>query len=353
VPRIIAVPILSGLIAAQAVLAPAIFSAFEARAADSAVIVMYHRFGEDKYPSTNTTLAQLEDHIGELTSGSYAVLPVRKIVEDLQAGRPLPERTVGISIDDGFVSVFAEAWPRFKKAGLPFTLFTATDYHHQPIRGYMTWDQIRELAKDPLVDIGHHSASHLHMADADAATTRAEIERAANVWEERLGRKPTLFAYPFGEAGRETIEAVKNAGFVAAFGQHSGALGRDIANNPVEKFYLPRFAFNEQWGEAKRFRQVVNTIALPIAELTPLDPLVGRPNPPAFGFTLTRKIDGIERIVCHASHEGVGKIERLGETRIEARFANPFPKGRTRINCTLPAGEGRWYWFGRQFYVKG
>lgn len=342
-----------GLLAAQALLASAFFPASGARAADSAVIIMYHRFGEEKYPSTNTTLAQLEDHIGELTSGRYAVLPVRRIVEDLQAGRPLPERAVGISIDDGFVSVFAEAWPRFRKAGLPFTLFTATDYHHQPIRGYMTWDQIRELAKDPLVDIGHHSASHPHMADADAATARAEIERAAKVWEERLGRRPALFAYPFGEAGRETIEAVKKAGFIAAFGQHSGALGRDIANNPVEKFYLPRFAFNEQWGEAKRFRQVVNTVALPIAEITPLDPLVERPNPPAFGFTLTRKVQGIERIVCHASHEGVGRIERLDETRIEARFVNPFPKGRTRINCTLPAGEGRWYWFGRQFYVKG
>jgi peptidoglycan/xylan/chitin deacetylase (PgdA/CDA1 family) len=324
-----------------------------ARAADSAVIVMYHRFGEEKYPSTNTTLAQLEDHVGELASGRYAVLPLRKIVEDLQAGRPLPDRAVGISIDDGFVSVIAEAWPRFKKAGLPFTLFTATDYHHQPIRGYMTWAQIQELAKDPLVDFGNHSASHLRMADASAETARGEIERAMKVWEEKIGRRPALFAYPFGEASLETIEAVKKAGFVAAFGQHSGAIGPELTKNPVEKFYLPRFAFNEQWGEAKRFRQTVNAVPLPVAELTPADPLVERPNPPAFGFTLARPVKGIERIVCHASHEGVGKIERLGEARIEVRFANPFPKGRTRINCTLPADEGRWHWFGRQFYVKG
>lgn len=323
-----------------------------ALAADSAVMIMYHRFGEDKYPSTNITLAQIEDHIGELTSGRYTVLPLRRIVEDLQAGRALPERAVGIAIDDGFVSVFAEAWPRFRKAGLPFTLFTATDYHHQPIRGYMTWAQIQELAKDPLVDFGNHSASHLHMADASAATARAEIERAMRVWEEKIGRRPVLFAYPFGEASRETVEAVKAAGFVAAFGQHSGAIGPELARNSFERFYLPRFAFNEQWGEAKRFRQAVNTVPLPVTDLTPLDPLVARPNPPPFGFTLAKPVKGIERIVCHASHEGVAKIERLGDARVEARFANPFPKGRTRINCTLPAGEGRWHWFGRQFYVR-
>ncbi|MSP80189.1 MAG: chitin deacetylase, partial [Rhodospirillales bacterium] len=296
--------------------------------------------------------AQIEDHIAELASGRYAVLPMKKIIEDLAAGRALPERAVGIGIDDGFVSVFAEAWPRFKKAGLPFTLFTATDYHHQPIRGYMTWAQIRELAQDPLVDFGHHSASHPHMADGGAEAARAEIEKAFKVWEEKIGRRPALFAYPFGEASLETIEAVKSAGFIAAFGQHSGAIGREIMHNPIERFYLPRFAFNEQWGEAKRFRQVVNTVPLPINDPTPADPLITKPNPPAFGFTLARPVPGIERIVCHSSHEGPGRIERLGDARVEVRFANPFPKGRTRINCTLPAGEGRWHWFGRQFYVR-
>ena len=352
-PRALAALIVSGVALVGALFAPVFSPSGRAAAADSAVIIMYHRFGEGKYPSTNITLAQIEDHIGELTSGRYTVLPVRKIAEDLAAGRALPERAVGISIDDGFVSVLAEAWPRFKKAGLPFTLFTATDYHHQPIRGYMSWEQIRELAKDPLVDFGHHTASHLHMADASAETARAEIERATRIWEEKIGRRPALFAYPFGEASRETIEAVKKAGFIAAFGQHSGAIGPEIVRNSIERFYLPRFAFNEQWGEAKRFRQVVNTVPLPVADLTPADPLITKPNPPAFGFTLAKPVQGIERIVCHASHEGVGRIERLGDARVEVRFASPFPKGRTRINCTLPAGEGRWHWFGRQFYVRG
>ncbi len=334
-------------------LVPGLLAPATVRAADSAVIIMYHRFGEGKYPSTNITLDQIDDHIRELTSGPYTVWPLRRIVETLRAGGPLPDRTVGISIDDGFVSVAAEAWPRFKKAGLPFTLFTATDYHDQPIQGYLTWDQIREMARDPLVDFGHHSASHPHMADVPAETNRAEIEKAFKAWEEKIGRRPVLFAYPFGEASGQAIAAVREAGVLAAFGQHSGAFGPEMMKSGSERFYLPRFAFNENWGEAKRFRQTVNAVALPLADITPADPLVAAPNPPAFGFTLARPVAGLERIVCHSSHEGVGKIERLGETRVEVRFAAPFPKGRTRVNCTLPAGGGRWYWFGRQFYVRG
>ena len=323
-----------------------------AKAAQSAVIIMYHRFGEGKYPTTSITLETIDAHIRELTNGRYTVWPLKRIVEAVRAGETLPERTVGISIDDGFVSVAAEAWPRFKKAGLPFTLFTATDYHHQPIRGYLSWDQIREMARDPLVDFGHHSASHRHMADATPKINRAELDKAFAVWEEKIGRRPVLFAYPFGEASGEAIEVVRSAGFIAAFGQHSGAFGPEMVKSDVERFYLPRFAFNENWGEEKRFRQALNTVALPAIDITPADPLVATPNPPAFGFTLTRPVPGIERIVCHSSHEGVGKIERLGEARVEVRYAKPMLKGRTRVNCTLPAGEGRWYWFGRQFYVK-
>ena len=60
------------------------------QAADSAIILMYHRFGENRFPSTNIRLEQLENHIKELTSGPYTVLPVPEIVAALRAGREPP-----------------------------------------------------------------------------------------------------------------------------------------------------------------------------------------------------------------------------------------------------------------------
>ena len=71
-----------------------------ASAADSAVILMYHRFGDDRYPSTNVRLDQFESHLAELKSGGYHVLPVPEIVAAIRDGSPLPDRTVGITIDD-------------------------------------------------------------------------------------------------------------------------------------------------------------------------------------------------------------------------------------------------------------
>ena len=106
-----------------------------AGAADSAVIIMYHRFGEAAYPSTNVTLDQFESHIRELKNGPYAVLPLPEIVARLSDGRPLPERTVGLSVDDAYLSAYTEAWPRLKAAGLPLTLFVATQAVDRKLSG--------------------------------------------------------------------------------------------------------------------------------------------------------------------------------------------------------------------------
>ncbi|MFQ5958585.1 MAG: polysaccharide deacetylase family protein [Alphaproteobacteria bacterium] len=329
---------------AFAALAAALAAPPVALAGDSAVILMYHRFGEDTIASTNIRLDQFEAHLEELATGGYAVLPVPEILAALRQGRELPDRAVGITIDDAYASVYGEAWPRLAAAGFPFTVFVSTDAIDQRHRGMMTWDQIRELARAG-VAIGHHSAAHAHMAYADPVTSAADIAKASRRFAEELGEVPEIFAYPFGEYSRELREIVIAAGFTAAFGQHSGA-----AFAGTDPHGLPRFALNEQYGDLDRFRLVANTLPLPAGDVTPSDPLLG-PNPPPFGFTVAEEVDHLDRLSCYASGKGVASVERLGTRRIEVRVDAPFPPGRARINCTLPGPEGRWRWFGIQFLV--
>ena len=78
-------------------------------AADHAVILMYHRFGEDRLPSTNIRLDQFDAHLEKLSNGNYSVWPLTKIIDHLQKNMPLPDRTVAITIDDAYLSAFTEA----------------------------------------------------------------------------------------------------------------------------------------------------------------------------------------------------------------------------------------------------
>ncbi len=315
-----------------------------AQAETRAVVIMYHRFGESRYPSTNVTLEQFEAHLRELQSGGYRVMALADIVDALLGAKTLPDRAVGLSVDDAFLSVYTEAWPRLKKAGFPFTLFIATGAVDGKRSGYMSWDQIREMARAG-VAIGSQTESHRHMPDADDARNGGELERSNKRFEDELGQRPSLIAYPYGESSLAVQAVVKAAGFFAAFGQHSGAIGSG-GNN----FELPRFAMNEKWGDLGRFKLVANALPLPVADITPADPMIGANNPPVMGFTITGPVKGLNRLSCFSEHEGRARLERLGERRIEIRVKKAFPKGRTRVNCTLPADEGRWHWFGRQFY---
>ncbi len=239
----------------------------------SAVVIMYHRFGESQYPTTSIRLDQFDAHIKELTSGKYHVLPLPEIIAAIRDKKPLPDRTVAITIDDAFESVYREAWPRLRAAHLPFTLFTATGQLGETPDAYMSWAQLRELVKSGEVTVGNHSVTHAHLADQGAARIRQEYAKSNARFEKELGFRPTLQAYPYGEASAKVIAAARAAGFVASFGQHSGVVS-DTANMD----YLPRFALNEHYGEEKRFKLAINALPIYATDVSP-DQSHARPQP--------------------------------------------------------------------------
>ncbi|MFT6583715.1 MAG: peptidoglycan/xylan/chitin deacetylase (PgdA/CDA1 family) [Alphaproteobacteria bacterium] len=316
--------------------------------AQGAVAIMYHRFGASSYPSTNITIAQFEGHIEAIKRGPYKVIPVTELAAALKEGREPPKNAIVITIDDAYQSVYTEAWPRLQAANLPFAVFVsaATIGHGQN----MSWDQIREL-RDSGVFIGNHGDSHRHMAHDDSAQNILEIERAKKRFVEEMGppnhATPHIFAYPYGETSNAVKNAVIETGFDVAFGQHSGAIG-----GASDRYYLPRFSLNEQYGGRDRFAQIIGALPLPVHDLTPSNPLIGGtfgPNPPAFGFTVGSALVNLDNLACYHSAFGAVPFTRLGTHRFEVRFAKPFAPGRSRINCTMPGPDRRTYWFGVQF----
>ena len=310
-----------------------------------AVLFIYHRFGESQIPATNIRLDQFDGHLQELRDGGYNVLPLADIVKALQAGETLADKTVGISIDDAYASFYDNAWPRLRAANFPFTIFIATDTIDRKAPGFMSWDQLRELSDSGFVSIGSQTMSHPHMPLEGAARNADELAKSAARIQAEIGKPPTLFAYPYGEMSLAVKAQVQKAGYVAAVGQHSG-----VAHAGEDFFYLPRFSLNERLSDMTRFRMAARALPIPVDDVTPADPFLTGENPPAFGFTLASELRNIERMGCYYADQTL-KVERLDERRIEVRIPAAFPPGRARLNCTLPAGNDRWRWYGTQLFV--
>ena len=309
-----------------------------------AVIFSYSRFGDERFPGASIRLDQFDDHLDELKDGDYTVLPLPKVVEALRTGAPLPDRTVAITIDEATESVYRDAWPRLKAAGLPFTLFVATDAVDSGLSGSMTWAEVRELWKGG-VTIGALSASPQPMAGRSPQEIQSDLERMRERFKAELGFVPQLFAYPHGEYSLAVRNQIEQAGFRAAFGQQSG-----VAYSGADPFALPRFVMNDAFGSSDRFEMAADALPLPASDITPADPVLSR-NPPLLGFTVPETIGNLDQLACFVTGQGRAAFERLGSNRIEVRIADAFPPGRARVNCTLPAEDDRWRWFGVQFFI--
>ena len=306
---------------------------------NSVAVFVYHRFGENDYPSTNIRINQFKKHLDELTKNNYNVVSTEEIVDALINNKDLPEKTVALTIDDAFFSIYKRAWPLLKEKKLPFTIFVSTGPLKSNSKNYMNWEQIKEMDSHG-VTIGHHTKNHLHLVTKEKEKIISEIEEANNDFLKNLGYVPDIFAYPYGEYSSEIKQITKNY-FKAAFGQQSGGI-----YNGIDIFELPRYSLNEQYGDLKRFRFAANSYGLKIKNILPENKVITDANPPLLGFTLLDDLKG--SLKCYPSHNIKADLIKLGNKRIEVRFNKAFPKGRTRINCTINDNT-KWRWSGFQF----
>lgn len=323
-------------------------------AADSAVVLMYHRFGEDRFPSTSIRTDQFEAQLDYLASGDAEVIPLERLLESLAGNGDLPDHAVVITIDDAYRSVYDVAHPRLLEHRFPYTVFVATDGVDAGLPDLMSWSQMRELARDG-VTFANHGASHGSLIDRSlAAGDRDYLERAVADVEkgrERLQAElepiPRVFAYPYGEYNTPVADALAEFGIAFAFGQHSGPAAR--GSNPMA---LPRFPMNEAYADMDEFRLKLRSVPLPVRRVEPADPEVAE-RMPNLTVTLAANAAIESGLACFVG--GQGRVEvrwRAPSRRFEVAPLRPLAAGRNRVNCTAPAGDGRYHWFSHPWFVQ-
>ena len=311
---------------------------------DSGILsLMYHRFNENKYPSTNIQMNIFKEQIFIINSLNYNFYDPQHLQKDFDIAKS--EKKILITIDDAFSSFYKFAWPYLKKEKIPFILFVSTEAVGK--NGYMSWEQIKEIEKEPYAYIGNHSHSHDYLVDLETEVFLSDINTSIKIFNQYLGYNPIFFSYPFGEYSK-TIKDFISKNFDFAFGQHSGVI--DINKDPYE---LPRFPINEKYGDLKRFKFLINLSPLQYKTLNPEEKYVTDNNPPKLSVEFFENQRNIKNINCF-SDEG-NKWEKsninLNNYKLKIRFREKFIFRRGRVNCSLN-DNGVWRWFGVQFSIE-
>ena len=306
--------------------------------------LMYHRFNENKYPSTNIQMNIFKKQIEIIKSSKYKFYDPKDLKENFY--NPKEQKKILITIDDGFSSFYNNAWPYLKMEKIPFILFISTEAVGK--NGYMTWDQIKEVEKETITYIGNHSHTHGYLVDLENDDFIKDISIANQKFISNLGYNPIFFSYPFGEYSNLIKDHISK-NFQFSFGQHSGVI--DFNKDPYE---LPRFPINEKYGDLERFKFLINLYPLQYKNLLPNDKyLIINNNPPKFYIEFFKDQKNINNINCF-SDEG-GKWEKsninFNQQKLNLSFREKFNFRRGRINCSLKDNE-IWRWLGVQFSVK-
>jgi len=311
------------------------------------ISLMYHRFEENKYPSTNIKIDDFKKHIKILQENNIRFINPKNFENEIKNNKK--QRKILLTIDDGFSSFYQNAWPLLKKEKIPFILFVST--REVGAFNYMTWDQIKEISKEDFVEIGNHSHTHEYLVDESRDLILDDIQKSISIFKDQLGKNSDFFSYPFGEYSLEFKKLIKSFGFKYAFGQHSGVI------DETKDFYeLPRFPINEKYGEIKRFNSLTKTLPFRYKEIIPREKyLLKNKNPPKVKIQFYEGIKNLKSLGCY-SNEGdswrQSNIKFEDDLTLLINISEKFVGERGRINCSLRDPSGFWRWLGIQFVVS-
>ena len=306
---------------------------------------MYHRFNENKYPSTNIRIDDITKHITLIKAGNFKFIKAEDFENHINLKNT--ERKILLTIDDGFESFYLNAWPILKAEKIPFILFVST--REVGANNYMNWDQIREIAKEDFVHIGNHSHTHEYLIDRTKKEIEEDIKKSMAIFKKELGFNSPFFSYPFGEYSLEFKKIIKDLNFKYAFGQHSG-----VADESKDLFELPRFPINEKYGEIKRFKSILKTLPFKYEEITPKEKYINNSsNPPDVRIKFYKNIKNINLISCYSNEKNKWRksnIKFINDYEVQILLDGKFTTERGRINCSLQ-DNGFWRWLGIQFVI--
>ncbi len=184
-------------------------------------ILMYHYISElppdaDVYRRDLTVIpAHFEEQLQYLQSQGYQSVLLADIYETLTTGKPLPEKPIVLTFDDGYKDAYTDALPLLQKYGFVGEFFLLATPAHYEAPQYLTWNDVRAMA-DAGMSMQAHGRDHYDLTARSYEFLVYQILGAREAVEAHSGRPVRFFCYPSGRYDDDTIAVVESAGYWGA-----------------------------------------------------------------------------------------------------------------------------------------
>lgn len=213
-------------------------------------IITYHSLDESG-SAISISPSMFRRQIGWLAAHRYETLKLSDALSCLRAGR-LPERSIALTFDDGFLNTLTVALPALSKHGFTATMFAVHDYlgrtnswpgqpRSLPRLALMDWSGVKEL-QAARWEIGAHTRTHPDLTRQPMSQASVEIAGCRELLEQGLGCQVSAFAYPYGRyvhRVRALVEEVYSAAVTTRLGLAWPDQDRFTLNR-IDAYYLTR-----------------------------------------------------------------------------------------------------------------
>ncbi len=221
----------------------------------SVPILCYHKFGPDRTSPLTMPPDIFNQQMKYLKDNGYRVVSPADLLDFLKYRRQIPIKSVLITIDDGYKSIYDIAWPILKKYNFTATVFVYTNYVGISKKA-LTWDDLREL-KSYGFSIGSHTVSHADLTkknpdekpDDFYHRITEELLLSKKIIDKELGQDTIGLSFPYGRQNRNVLKLAEAAGYKIAVTVDRGsnpfftnplALNRDMILKKEMKTFISR-----------------------------------------------------------------------------------------------------------------
>lgn len=209
-------------------------------------VLGYHNFSNTK--SVTRMLmrtSELREQMERIRRSDYSVISMKEFLEWRLGNRQLPAECILITLDDGWRSVYTDAYPIFREYGYPFHLFLYTEYLHGQ-GDSMTPEMIRDMMQHG-ASVGSHSATHPYPSDWKKAKNQGEENYQRMVDREIKDTRPELetlfghvdtYCYPGGYNDETMRACLESAEYVAAFTVMPGKVSHTEAPLLIDRYMI-------------------------------------------------------------------------------------------------------------------
>lgn len=179
-------------------------------------VLMYHSIDDNGFFNPwKMSKGEFDEQMKFLKDNHFTTLTLDELYDSLENGKPVPEKSVVVTLDDGYRDSYTNAYPILKKYGIKATVFVIAGTIDNN-KGYLTSGEIKEMLQNG-IDFESHTVHHEQLNKLSYKAQLNTLAESKKIMEEFTGKEIKYLAYPYGDYNENTIKAAKAAGYKMAF----------------------------------------------------------------------------------------------------------------------------------------